>query len=940
MGGAFMTIARTLLGATLTLVLFGSSVLAQQGASGIVGVVKDQSGGALPGVTVEVSSPNLIQGTRSTVTGASGDYRFLQLPPGTYSLRFTLTGFTAAKREGISLSSAFTATVDVVLQVGSMAETVIVQGTQPLVDVASTVSERPLKQELLEGVPVGRNAHQVAMFYPGATTTQPDVGGNQVVQIATLSIHGSDARDITWNENGIDLTNNVGRGGQTGMYYNEGFNQEISIQTKALPAEVSGGGVNFNMIKKEGSNTFHGNLQSSLTGKSFQANNVSATQQQLGLKAPSGINKAYDVNASVGGPILKNRMWFLGSVRRERVDRLVANTFNVDGTQAIDDQGLTNYSGSITYQVSKANRLIGFVDYYDKLRGHRRDLTSDYQFVAPEAAYLQHVIGHAITLRWTSTLRNNLLFEAGIGLMHIGWSTAPQPGLAPDALARDDITLSTLTGAAPNYMTLDQEGRRSVSLVATWTPNWHGSHNLRFGGDLPIPLPFDTAYATQGGRDLMARYSNGIPNSVIVYNTPIETPVSQVENGIFVQDSWSIKNRFTVNAGVRADFFRGTVEAINIPAGTFVPARQVQQIDNAPKWTNVLPRLAFVLDVFGDGKTALKWNASKYVEREGGGLMQLIDSARLLQETRSWIDSNGDGIPQLTEIGPSRGTLTQGATVSLDPNLKRGSQWEATVTLERQLSATLAVSVGYYWRKYYDQSATINAALQPSDYIPVTITNPLTGQPLTVYNQDPATVTKINNVLMNSDAISEWYRGFEVTIDKRMSHNLMLFGGFTISSFKQCGAGAASTNPNDQINACGYAPFDSKFIGTISGAYNLPYGFNVSGHLVYRTGQPLQPVYTVTRTIVPSLTQVNQNVFLLPAGSSSDWRYPNQRLFDLRLSRVFAIGAAHVEPLVDVYNIFNENAAVSQVQTIGSALGRISENINGRIVRIGLKVSF
>jgi hypothetical protein len=273
----------------------------------------------------------------------------------------------------------------------------------------------------------------------------------------------------------------------------------------------------------------------------------------------------------------------------------------------------------------------------------------------------------------------------------------------------------------------------------------------------------------------------------------------------------------------------------------------------------------------------------------------------------------------------------------MDPDLQRPYQWEFTAGIERQLSNNWAVSFGVFRRKYYDLFATVNVALQPSDYTPVTFTNPLASEPFTVYNQNPSTVGRFDNVLMNSDAISQWYNGLEGTVQRRMSDGFMLFGGITFGANKECSDGAASTNPNQQTNACGYSSFDSQFMANMSGVVELPLGINLSGHVQHSTGQPLQTLFIVTRALVPNLTQVNETVRLLPTGErrKSAWT-----LLDLRVSKAFRSGSFTIEPLLDLYNILNENAAIREVEQVGPALGRVSENVDGRLIKLGLKLAF
>jgi outer membrane receptor protein involved in Fe transport len=919
---------------TALLLLLPAVSAAQSTTSAIVGSARDESGGALPGVTVEVTSPALIERQKSAVTGDDGRYQLVDLRPGEYTVTFTLPGFQTVREEGVALSASFTATVNAALPVGQHEEQVTVRGSSSAVDVRSGTSERPLHQELLEGIPVGRIPNVAVLLVPGAVTARPDVGGSETGQTAGVSIHGAQTRDLVWNTDGLDMTSNTASGGVSGQYPNQGAYQEVVVQTRALPAEVGAGGVSVNMITKDGGNRFRGELFGTYTSQALQANNVSADQELRGLTAPSATDVFYDVNAGLGGPVLRDRLWFFASARRFRVDRFEANTFNPDGSQALDENLIWNTSGKVTWQVNRANRISSFADYNYKIRDHRRQTSTAYQFVSPEASYNSPLWGPVANVKWTSTARSNLLIDAGFSWYYVPWSLDYQPDLAPGALPRNDIARSTLTGAPPPSMVRATQERRTWSGAVSWLPRWKGEHNVRAGVNVQH-APYGQVFDSLGHGDLVARYRNGVPDSVTVYNTPVRTSLDQVELAVFLQDSWTIASRLTLNAGVRYERLTGGLDEQAAPAGQFVPARTFGAQSRLIEWHNVVPRFSLAYDVRGDGRTALKVSASQYTQRQGSQLVDQFNPMRQNTEVRGWIDRNNDLVPQLDEIGPGQGALDRGATVKISDGLRRPTQWEATASLEHQLANDLAVSVSYFYRDYDDLTSVVNLALSPADYEPLVITNPLDGSPFTIYNQTAASLGRVDNRLVNSDALGQTYHGAEVTFNRRFRQNLTLFGGVTVGWNKA--QTSASTNPNDRINTDGYDLLDTRVIVNTSGAYRLPWSLNLSGHLAYYTGQPLRRIYTVTRTIVPTLRQASQDVLLVPTG---DVRKPNQTLLDLRLGRQFNSGGLTWEPLLEIYNLTNENASVTEVETVGPALGRISRNIDARLVRLGLKVSF
>jgi hypothetical protein len=516
-----------LLTAIATVIFLAGATPAHAQSSAIVGTVRDDSGAALAGVTVEVTSPVLIERVKVAVTAADGAFRVVDLRAGDYTVTFTLSGFQSVKKELVQLSSAFTATVDATLAIGPLNEQVTVRADAALIDARSGTSEQPIRQELLEGIPVGRIPNVAVLIVPGATSSRPDVGGSETGQTANLSIHGSLGRDLVWNTDGLNMTANTADGGLSGQYPNQGAYQEVVVQTKALPAEIGAGGVSVNMITKDGGNFYRGDFFTTYTGRSLQSRNVTAEQERLGLTAPSATDVFYDANAGLGGPLVRDRVWFYASGRRFRINRLEANTFNPDGTQALDENLIWNATGKVTWQVNRANRLSSFVDYGYKIRNHRRTTTQQYQFISPEASSYSPLGGPVANVKLHSTIGPTLFLEAGFSWYYVPWSLDYQPGLPPGAFAANDLGTSTLTGASAPSMTLASQERRTWSAVASYLPAWRGSHQLKFGVHFEH-APYKQNFDSLGHGDFIARYRHGVPDSVLVYNTPVKTSLDKL----------------------------------------------------------------------------------------------------------------------------------------------------------------------------------------------------------------------------------------------------------------------------------------------------------------------------------------------------------------------------------------------------------------------------
>jgi hypothetical protein len=356
-------------------------------------------------------------------------------------------------------------------------------------------------------------------------------------------------------------------------------------------------------------------------------------------------------------------------------------------------------------------------------------------------------------------------------------------------------------------------------------------------------------------------------------------------------------------------------------------------------WTTVVPRLGVVYDPFGTGKTAIKVSASKYVQGEGVGLADEINPVSLQSQRCAWRDSNGDTEAQASEIFDCQG-FPGGLNTRIDPEIERPHNWEYVAQVQHQLSPSVAVSAGYYHRRASNLYGTRNLAVTPDSYTPVTITNPLTSQPMTIYNQSPATVGRLDSILTNQpDDLWTRYHGLELTTQVRLGSKVMLTGGFTAGRNKGSTLGESSdlNNPNLLINYIGAVGFDATYQANFAGSWTLPADVTVSGSIRGGTGLPLNRSFTVTRSIVPGLTQVSQTVLLAPRG---EFRLETDALVDLRVAKLFRVGGTQIEAIADIYNVLNSNATIGEVQVVGPSLGRPSDIVPARMLRLGAQFKF
>ena len=594
-------------------VLIPTVALAQ---SAIVGVVKDSSGAVLPGVTVEASSDVLIEKVKSATTDEGGNYRIADLRPGVYSVVFTMPGFNTFRRDDLRLSAEFTASIDATLAVGALEETITVTGASPVVDVTTAAHTATLDREAIDVIPTGRSIQGMAQLVVGINLSLPDTGGARAMQQTYMNTHGMAAANVSVLVDGM-MVNGLQADGAVQSYFNDAMNSEVSYQTAGISAETAAGGVRLNMIPREGGNRFSGDFKMASRPGDWQSDNLTERHIDRGLEAGNATDRIIDYTFALGGPIMKDKLWFFTSARYFSVNNFIANTFFDDGSQGVDDQAIKSAMARLTWQASPRNKITAYFDEVDKYRGH--DMQSNYD---PETASYRWFSPayHTTSVKWSSPFTSRMFLEAGWSSNLEYYTNSYQEGVEePRGTAawfakasRNDLDLGNLT-TAPQSRITESPARYAMMGAVTYLL---GQHNLKFGMQSTWG---SFTHTRDANGDLVQQYrstSTGIPftvpDSVLVRNTPLNYGERlNYDLGFFAQDSWTF-NRLTINAGLRYEKVKAQVLAAESPAGRFVPARSFEPIENLPNWSNFAPRFATVYDLFGNGKTALKYSINRY----------------------------------------------------------------------------------------------------------------------------------------------------------------------------------------------------------------------------------------------------------------------------------------------------------------------------------------
>jgi hypothetical protein len=920
--------------AVAMLVAVSASVSAQ---SAISGVVRDTSGAILPGVTVEASSPALIEKVRSGISDSDGRYAIVELRPGEYTVTFTLPGFRTLVRNGIELPANFTATVDGELPIGSLEESITVSGAAPTVDVQNTQRSAVLPREVLDAVPTSRTYAAEGALVVGVKVNETNVGGARSASQQRLTVHGSAQTDTTIEVDGISMN----AWGTTQPNHNEALYQEAVVQTGSLGAEVGGGGVRMNLIPREGGNRYSGAVFAGYTGDAMQGSNLTPALEARGLRVGNEITLLYDSTFSIGGPIQQDKLWFFGSYRNIGNRMVIPNTFMPDGSPGEFDQIVQNVTGRLTWQASPRDKFSAYMDRAYKALD--RELSPGVDPVT-SAERRTPVLYYTAALKWTSTVSPRLLLQAGWGSGVQNRNSLYQPNAkkaygTPEWFAsasRVDLNRGTTRVGRSSPENITTDSFQTWIASATYTT---GSHNAKVG--------IQWRYGTNGvsgelNGDLVQRYRDGVPDSVVVYNTPRYNRDGafriHADVGLYAQDTWKI-GRAAISPGIRFYRLNGSIQPGTAPAGRFVPQRSYEGLPDVMDWWDVGPRLGVAYDLFGDGRTALKGAVSKYYQTLTNQYNRYNPLASQT-DTRNWSDLNGDDIAQNIEIGATNNNrFGIGPLRRPDADLQRPSNIEYTLAIDRELFRNVSVSVAWIKRDSGEQERQDNILIGPEDYASFTVANPLTSEPLTIFNLNRAKqgLSDIVDTTQTDRSLrGQSYNGLEVSFNARPFSNMTVFGGFWTE--KDVTITCDGDDPNTFLYCDQSAlsvPYRPSF--KVAGAYTFPYRIQVSSSFQSTAGNPLSVTWTPAANIFPGGRTQSVTVPLIAPGTKYLERI-NQ--LDVSFRKLISWRGVEWSAALDAFNIFNSNVVLNEIQAFGSSLGNPTEILQPRLFRISGQLRF
>ncbi len=681
--------------AVAAILLLPSIVFAQ---ATIAGVVRDPSAAVLPGVTVEASSPVLIEKTRTVVSDGTGQYRMTDLLPGSYVLTFSLQGFTTVKRDGVAVSGSGVTAVNVELRVGALQETITVTGETPIVDTQSVRREVVLSNETINSLPATRGYGSALAAVPALNTG--GVAGASATTAPTtpsmtfFSAHGGASGEGRVMTNGLTVAAPFGGGGVSDVTYDSANAEEVQVLISGGLGEAETGGPSINIVPKSGGNMFRGSAFYSTSGDWATSNNVDDELRAVGITQPPTLRTNWDTSASLGGPILRDRLWFFGNVRgwanASVVDGIVANRFLGDASHwdyAADSsvesrvaESRKIVAGRLTAQITARNRVTFSHDYQRRCGGSSLKPGGDgcrqagdgwvasgrtfgADTVSPETFPGYHNFPYNTTqATYSSPISSRTLIEAGYSRFKYGYARFGMA--APDALM-DLIPVTEITGiyGRPQFSyrgvfdPLDFGFNDNVATNSSWRAAMSyvtGAHNVKVG----YMGQFQEVHNGRVPNHTQLRYTfnNGVPTNVSYFLSPRWDQHDRTQTfGLFAQDQWTV-GRMTLQGGVRYDRAWSWAPAEgNGTTGTskFNPRPiSFDRTVSVRGYNDITPRVGMAYDIFGNGKTALKVNFGKYVEAATADVIYSSNNpaARIITRigsgpaaaARGWTDGNAN----------------------------------------------------------------------------------------------------------------------------------------------------------------------------------------------------------------------------------------------------------------------------------------------------------
>jgi hypothetical protein len=974
---------RTLVASALVLFLGTTTAVAQQTGE-IFGRAADTSGAVLPGATVTVAGPALIQ-SRVVVTSEAGTYSVPELPIGSYTVTFELAGFRTMAMQDIRVTIGFRAQVNAAMELSTVQETVTVTGASPLVDTREVGTKSSFDLDTMQNIPSARDPWVMLERTPGIVMDRANVGGNQSGQQSGYISRGSSTGNNKWSIDGVDITDMAATGASP-IYYDFDMLEEMQVTTGGADVTQQTGGVGINLVTKSGTDRFKGNARALFTDDKFVDDNITPELQAQGAGAGAPIQNIKDYGFDVGGPIMKSKLWYWGSYGAQDIkvgvvgfykktpecaglNPRTADTDLLRGCLETDLTQLHNYNVKLTYVPFTNNRISFQNTWAEKVRNAR----------------------DASDLRPIETTYRQKAVDSAFGTF--GWLTGPSPfwKVADQHVVNDKWLVDVMWAHLGNNFVLDfhEDSLRDVQArqeitTGLWGRSYQASTFLRptnsldvvssyfmpgtMGGDHSFKFGYRwrSAHSTSinhRGGFIDARFRNGVASEADIWRD--QNSESHLNtNALYVQDTFT-KNRLTINLGFRYDIQDDSQLAADVPANPFfptlMPAISFQGADAGVTWKDFSPRVGATYDLSGDGRNVLSSSyAVYYGQMAPGQLSSQLAATGAVMVRYPWADANNDGFVQPAEVNttvpflakstaydPANPTSTTSPT-RVDPNVKNDRTQEFIVGFDRQIGSMMAVGGSYIWRKYDQFLWNDRDNFTSANYrsVPYQATCTVAGarcEQVTYF--EPTVQIPSPNVYTNTPDRYRDFNGFELTFQKRMANrwsaNFSYAFNNAIDHWDSPNAYEDPTNialtdgyqyaPEAAGSGIGNVFQNAKWTVKGNVRYQAPWAINLAANYGARQGFPFpQAILTPARANGAGTA----NALLDPLG---EVRLDNGHIFDFRIDRPFTFGTTTIVPAMDVFNLTNANtvAAINRNQAATNA-NTVSGILAPRVLRFGV----
>jgi hypothetical protein len=949
--------------ATVLIALLAVSAYAQIQSGNIYGKAQAKDGSALPGVTVTLTG---VGAPQTVVTDAAGNFRFLNLAPGSYGLKAELAGFGTSTRTGVSVNLGRNADVTMTLN-PSAAESIVVTAEAPLLDVRKTGTGADISKVELENVPSARDPWVILQQTPGVTMDRNNVGGNESGQQSVYVSKGTTGTQSTWNVDGVNITDFAATGSSPSYYDFDAF-EEMQITTGGTDPRIMTPGVQLNMVTKRGTNDFKGSARAFHTSSSYQATPKIPSEAAAYLPRINQINKIDDDGAEIGGPVIKDRLWFWGAYGKQNIDILTASLLNPSNPDSRfrDKTQLKNENLKVNAQPTASNSLTLVDQYGAKIKLGRNVSTTRF----PETGWNQndtyaHGTGSLTDptlwkIEDTQIINQNLYLTGLYSKVQGGFQLIADNG-------KGCTTFACGVDSLPAYRDFAGDGawHRSYESVNSLRPQKQYrldgsafantgklSHELKFGFGYRVADV--TSHTAWPGGEYVYNYgtAGGTPGAgntgAVEFQRFPDLTFTAKSTDMYIGDTLMLGN-LTVQGALRYDQQKGGSSAGTAPANPIVPEILPAESFGAStglKFNNISPRLGLTYALGADRKTLLRASYSRYVSQLTSGTVTPTSPGAYSFAYLYFNDLNHDNVAQRNEIDFKYGIFSHGGFDPAHPttatqftrwasNLKAPHTDEIILGGERELMSDFSVGINGTYRKLGDFISTVGEHTQgkgdfysPADYVlhaPVTAQLPDgTKVSLPYYVLKPGVSVPVFSVIRNTPGYSQTYKGLELTATKRLSHRWMMRGNVTMQDWKQEVGSSAIVDPT-RTKLCGVCDgsevlfqsagsgskgsvyINSKWTADLTGTYQIPvietsFGFNINS----RQGYSLPYSWRVN-----AASGEGTKALLVPTAVDS-FRNPTVTEVDMRLAKELRFQRVGLTLSIDGFNMLNSNTILQR----------------------------